>query len=234
MGGQTKGAFMFIGHYGPAFGAKAALRKVPLWVLFIAVQFMDVVWSILVMAGIEKLRIVPGFTQGSPLDLYFMPYTHGLFGAIALSILFGCVVAAIMRTNKLAVFWICAAAVFSHWILDYLVHVPDLWIYGDVKIGLGLWHWLWISLPLEIASLIIGALLYARYVPAKPRGDFWLWLFVALMAGIQLYNSFSPPTGTPQEMAQSALIAYAVLAALAGLVDFSRAKPAQSASAQAG
>lgn len=220
---------MFIGHYGPAFGAKAVLRSIPLWVLFVAVQFMDVIWSIFVMMGIEKLRIVPGFTQGSPLDLYFMPYTHGLLGAIVLSILFGCVVAAIMRTNKMAVFWVCAAAVFSHWILDFVVHVPDLWIYGDLKVGLGLWHWIWISLPLEFASLIIGAWFYTRYVPAKPRGNLWLWLFVAAMMAVELYNSFSPIGGTPQEMAQSALIAYAVLAALAGLVDLSRAKPQSTA-----
>src|SRR5580704_18132825 len=69
---------MFIGHYGPAFGGKAALRQIPLWVLFIAVQWMDVVWSVFVLTGIEKVRIVPGFTEASPLDLYYMPYTHGL------------------------------------------------------------------------------------------------------------------------------------------------------------
>jgi len=80
---------MFIGHYGPAFGAKAALRAIPLWVLFVAVQFMDVVWSIFVLSGIENVRIVPGFTQASSLDLYYMPYTHGLFGALALSVVFG-------------------------------------------------------------------------------------------------------------------------------------------------
>jgi hypothetical protein len=63
---------MFIGHYGPALGAKAALRRIPLWVLFVAVQWLDIVWSMLVMSGIEKVKIVPGFTQGSDLDLYYM------------------------------------------------------------------------------------------------------------------------------------------------------------------
>src|ERR1700689_3315812 len=94
------GYWMFIGHYGPAFGAKAAMRQIPLWVLFIAVQWMDVVWSILVMAGVEKVRIVPGFTEASPLDLYYMPYTHGLGGALVLSALLGAVVALFMRDNK--------------------------------------------------------------------------------------------------------------------------------------
>ena len=115
---------MFIGHYGPAFGAKAALRQIPLWVLFVAVQWMDVVWSVLVMLGIEKVRIVPGLMQGSALDLYYMPYTHGIAGALALSALLGAIVALFFRENRRAVFWIVAACVFSHWILDLVVHKP--------------------------------------------------------------------------------------------------------------
>jgi hypothetical protein len=133
---------MFIGHYGPAFGAKAAVRAVPLWVLFVAVQFMDVIWALLVLLGIEKVKIVPGFMQGSSLDLYFMPYTHGLFGALALSVVFGAIVASCLRVRRRAVFFIVAAAVFSHWILDLIVHAPDLWIYDGVKVGFGLWRWL--------------------------------------------------------------------------------------------
>ena len=72
---------MFVGHYGVAFGAKPLTPTVPLWVYFIAVQWLDVVWSILVLLGIEKLHIVPGFTEANALDLYYMPYTHGLPGA---------------------------------------------------------------------------------------------------------------------------------------------------------
>ena len=72
---------MFIGHYGPSFACKAAKPAIPLWVLFLAVQFVDIVWSILVLLGIEKVRIVPGFTATNPLDLYYMPYTHSLLAA---------------------------------------------------------------------------------------------------------------------------------------------------------
>jgi len=56
---------MFVGHYGVAFGAKPLTPVVPLWVYFIAVQWLDVVWSILVLLGVEKLHIVPGFTPPS-------------------------------------------------------------------------------------------------------------------------------------------------------------------------
>ena len=215
---------MFIGHYGPAFGAKAAVQRVPLWVYFVAVQWLDVIWSILVLAGIEKVKIVPGFTQGSALDLYYMPYTHGLFGALILSAVFGGIVALFIRRQRMAVFFIIAAAVFSHWLLDLAVHVPDLWIYDGVKVGFGLWRWLWISLPLELLSLVIGAVLYARFVPARRGGNLWLWIFVAVMAAVELYGVYGPPPSSSTAEAQTALLAYGVLALLAGFVDLSRAK----------
>src|SRR5450755_3509261 len=84
---------MFVGHYGISFAARPAGRPVPLWLWFIAVQWLDVVWSVLVLLGVEKLRIVPGFTEANALDLYYMPYTHGLPGSMILSLGFGCLVA---------------------------------------------------------------------------------------------------------------------------------------------
>lgn len=74
---------MFIGHYGPSFAAKRLDLAVPLWMLFIAVQLLDVFWAVFVLLGIETVRIVPGFTKTNALDLYYMPYTHGLPGALA-------------------------------------------------------------------------------------------------------------------------------------------------------
>jgi hypothetical protein len=216
---------VFIGHYGPAFGAKAAVRRVPLWIYFIAVQWLDVIWSILVLVGIEKVKIVPGFTEGSPLDLYYMPYTHGLIGALVLSALFGGIVALFLGGPRAKpVFLIVAAAAFSHWILDLVVHVPDLWIYDGVKVGFGLWRWLWISLPLELLSLFIGAAFYAYFVPSRGRGNLWLWIFVAAMAAVELYAVYGPPPASGAAEAQTALFAYGALAVLAGFVDLSRAK----------
>ena len=77
---------MFVGHYGPAFAAKSVKKSVPLWLLFLAVQLLDVFWSIFVLLGIEKVRIVPGITVTNPLDLYYMPYTHSLVAAILWSV----------------------------------------------------------------------------------------------------------------------------------------------------
>jgi len=80
---------MLVGHYGPAFALKCAERTIPLWVLFVAVQWMDVLWSGFVALGIERFRVVPGFTATNALDLYYMPFTHSLPGAAALRSFWG-------------------------------------------------------------------------------------------------------------------------------------------------
>lgn len=60
---------MFVGHYSVSYAARSADRAVPLWILFLAVQLVDVFWSIFVLLGIEKVRIVPGITATNPLDV---------------------------------------------------------------------------------------------------------------------------------------------------------------------
>jgi len=77
---------MFVGHYSVAFAAKSEKNKIPLWVLFIAVQFLDYIWATLVLLGIVKLRVIKGFTAGSMLDSYFHPYSHSLITAILWSV----------------------------------------------------------------------------------------------------------------------------------------------------
>ncbi len=201
---------MFIGHYGVSFAAKAADKRLPLWLLFVAVQWLDVVWSGLVMLDVEKIRIVKGLTEGSPLDLYYMPYTHGLIGALSLSAALGAVIALFFRDKRAAAGAIVASAVFSHWLLDLVVHVPDLPLLGDsFKVGFGLWRHVWISFPLEIALLVLGAALYARAVPSRTRsGDRWLWGYVVIMAAVQAYGYFGPPPAS-------------------GLAELARLQPAQ-------
>src|SRR5437879_2302890 len=77
---------MFVGHYGISFAAKRLDKTIPLWVLFLAVQLLDLGWGVLVPLGVEKVRIVPGITASNPLDLYYMPYTHSLVAALLWSL----------------------------------------------------------------------------------------------------------------------------------------------------
>jgi len=222
---------MFIGHYGVAFAAKPVRKPLPLWLLFIAVQWLDVCWSVLVMFGVEKLHIVKGFTEANSLDLYYMPYTHGLIGSLALSAVLGALAILFVRDRKAAAFAVVAGAVFSHWLLDLVVHVRDLPLLGDsMKVGFGLWRHVWISLPLELAILYAGAFVYARAVPAQTRyGDVALWTYVVILTLAQLYSQFGPESATPDGFAETALVGYLALALLAGLVDWARGTASLSA-----
>ncbi|MGC2408718.1 MAG: hypothetical protein WA441_01555 [Methyloceanibacter sp.] len=192
----------------------------PLWVYFLAVQWLDVVWSIFVLLGIEKLRIVPGITEANAYDLYYMPYTHSLPGALALSLLFAAIVAMLIAENRATAFVVVSLAAFSHWILDLLVHIPDLPLYDDsAKVGFGLWRHVAISFPLELALLVAGAWIYARAVPAESaRGHNALWGFVALIVVLQVYANFGPPPASEATMAIMALSFYVALAAIAMIV----------------
>src|SRR5205809_6424012 len=126
---------MFVGHYSVAFAAKSDKNKIPLWVLFIAVQFLDYMWATLVLLGIEKLRVIKGFTAGSMLDSYFHPYSHSLITAILWSVAAAIGYRSVCRWlgyaySKLVAF-IIGLAVFSHWILDLIAHPRDLAIYDN-------------------------------------------------------------------------------------------------------
>jgi hypothetical protein len=208
---------MFVGHYGPSFAANAAEKRLPLWLLFIAVQFIDVLWAIFVLLGIEKVRIVPGITASSPLDLYDMPYTHSLVGALGWSLLAFLVCQTIPRWRGARAGVILALACFSHWILDLIVHRPDLSLYDGVhKMGFGLWNYPVLAFILEMAVLFAGAWLYGRAVPQKGR----LYVFVAALAVLQFVATFAfPPPPSARNEALTALFFYFFLALLAAWVD---------------
>ena len=105
---------MFVGHYGVSFPAKMFEPSIPLWVLFLAVQFLDVLWAPFILLGIEKVRIVPGFTASNPLDLYYMPYTHSLPAALFWSCAAGVVYHFVARPSARRTSFVIGLAVFSH------------------------------------------------------------------------------------------------------------------------
>ena len=208
---------MFVGHYGPSFAGKRAKNSVPLWVLFVAVQLLDVFWSIFVILGIEKVRIVPGITRTNPLDLYYMPYTHSLDGALIFSLAAGLAYWLLRRVDGWPGAAIVSAAVFSHWILDLLVHRPDLPLYDNsAKVGLGLWNFPVLALALELAFLFGGMRLYLRTTEAITRvGRYGMVAFGLLMACVQVVVFFGRPPRSDRAAAITALTLYAAFAAAA-------------------
>ncbi len=208
---------MFVGHYGASFAAKAVKKSIPLWILFLAVQLLDVFWSIFVLLGVEKVRIVPGITVVNPLDLYYMPYSHGLIASIVWSLLAAGVYHLFRRGDGWPPAAIVGAAVFSHWILDLPVHRPDLPLYDDrFKVGFGLWNYPVLASALEIGFLFGGMYLYWRATRAvTPGGRFGMLIFGFIMLAVQATLFFGPPPSSDHAAALAALVSYAVFAAVA-------------------
>jgi len=215
---------MFVGHYSVAFAVKSEQNKIPLWVLFVAVQLLDFIWAPLVLLGIEKMRIAPGITAANPLDLYYMPYTHSLIGALVWSAL-AFLVYTVSSGTKVSAALIVALAVFSHWILDLIVHRPDLAIYDDtVKVGFGLWNYRGLEFGLEVAILVAGIIIYLkRNVVRSVVRKYSLIIFGALLILIQTGNTFvSRPLSSNHAVAVTALISYTLFTAVAFLLEKKR------------
>jgi len=132
---------MFVGHYAAGLALKTFEKRVSLGVLFLAVQFVDILFFPLVLLGVERMNVVENFTQSTHFELVYMPYTHSLlasaFWSVAAYALFRWV---IVKNNSVAI--VIGLAVFSHWILDLIVHTPDLPLWSDasLKLGFGLWN----------------------------------------------------------------------------------------------
>jgi hypothetical protein len=216
---------MFVGHYSVAFAAKSERNKIPLWVLFIAVQFLDYIWATLVLLGIEKLRVIKGFTAGSMLDSYFHPYSHSLMAAIAWSVVaalaykvicsrYGC------HYRKGAAF-IVGMAVFSHWILDLIAHPRDLAIYDDIwKVGFGLWNYREPEFALEIALLAGGVILYLtrNAMPTIRKGA--VIVFGLALTIIQIGDTYVPRKPlTDKQTAMGVWIFYTLFVVVALLLE---------------
>jgi hypothetical protein len=216
---------MFVGHYSVAFAAKSVESRIPLWLLFIAVQLADVFWSVFVWTGVERVRIVPGITASNPLDLYYMPYTHSLLAAVLWSL--GAYVAyRLWRKGgggkKAAM--LVAMAVFSHWVLDFVVHRPDLPLWDDMaKVGLGLWNYPAVAFVLEAGLMFAGLVWYLTSTQAlSTLGRYGMLVFGVLMLVVHSMAFFGSPPTSPAMAAGMALGSYVVLAAVAGWLERKR------------
>lgn len=208
---------MFVGHYGLAFAARRVTPSVPLWVFFVAVQLVDILWALFVLAGIEHVRIVPGFTSTNPLDFYHFPYTHGLVTTAGWAIL-GYVAWRFMRRDQAGrAALVIALAIFSHWVLDFIVHTPDLPIWDDTaKVGLGLWNIPVLAFALELVFLAGGLFWYLRGGAARPKG---MIVFAIAMVALHAATLFGPPPPSPAVVAGSGFFGYIVLAAVAAWLE---------------
>jgi len=189
------------------------------------VQLLDVFWSIFVLLGIEKVRIVPGITATNPLDLYYMPYTHSLLGAMLWSIAAGIAYYVFREVDGLSAAALVGSAVFSHWVLDWLVHRPDLPLYDNsFKVGLGLWNYPVFAFLLEGAVLFSGVYLYMKTTRRVARGgSIGIVIFGFVMLAFQAYVFYGPPPTSDKAAAITSLFFYFAFAGIAFLLERKRA-----------
>ena len=203
---------MLAGHYASAFAAKAASTRLPLWVLLLAAQFVDVFWAIFILTGVEHATLDTSLAS-NPLVLDSMPWTHSLVGSIAWAVL------AFVAARKILAVSVrdaalVAAVVVSHWFLDLLVHRPDLTLVGgESKLGMALWDQPLLAFVLEIGLVVASlsvALRACRPTPEAQRR--WIKLGAGLVL-LQTATMLGPLPTSIQAMAATTLILFFVVAA---------------------
>lgn len=170
---------MFIGHFGIGFGAKTVAPKMSLGSLFLAAQFLDLLWPTFLFLGIEKVSIVPGATVVTPLVFQHYPISHSLATVFGWAGLVGGI-HFLLKRNCIDAF-VLAVLVISHWVLDLIVHQPDLPLFPGsvIVVGLNAWSSLSLTLAIEGSFFVFGVWLYSRATTSNSA--IGRWGFVALV-----------------------------------------------------
>jgi LexA-binding, inner membrane-associated putative hydrolase len=189
---------MILGHYGLALAAKRAAPRPSLGTFAFAAQWLDELWPILVLAGLERVRVAPGLMAANPLDFEYYPYSHSLAAAIVWSVLLGGIYYGLRRDRQSA--GIIGLLVLSHWILDLPMHRPDLqlWPGSAMRVGLGAWRSIPLTIVLELMVFGFGLVVYLRTTRARDRIGSWaFWAMVAVLVLIFVsgFTSAPPPNG---------------------------------------
>ncbi len=185
---------MFIGHFGVGFGAKKAEPAISLGMLFLAAQFLDLLWPTFLLLGWEHVKIQPGITAMAPLNFTDYPLSHSLLMACIWALLFGGVYYLLKRNGRGAL--ILGLLVLSHWVLDLLVHIKDLPLFmgNSPLLGFGLWNYKAIAIIVEGLFFIVGLGFYLQCTKAKNKvGSYAFWIMTTLLVLIHVTNIIGPP-----------------------------------------
>jgi membrane-bound metal-dependent hydrolase YbcI (DUF457 family) len=189
---------MFLAHFGVGFGAKAAAPNVSLGSLFLAAQFIDLIWPTLLLFGVERVNIITDGMRNPPLEFVYYPFSHSLLAVMVWAALVAASYFIVRRSRTGAL--VLGLAVISHWLLDLVVHYPDLPLYpgNSPLLGLGVWSSPVVATALEFLIFAAGLWLYLRSTTTSDATGKWaLWSLVAVLVLIQIANLFgAPPPST--------------------------------------
>ncbi|MFD2934853.1 hypothetical protein [Spirosoma flavum] len=204
---------MFLGHFGVGLASKPLQPRVSLGTLFLAAQLADLLWPTLLLLGVERVEIRPGLLAASPFDFVYYPFSHSLLAQVVLGLALGLTYGLLRRNWRGAL--LVGLLVPSHWLLDLIMHRPDLPLYfGDSpKEGLGLWQNLPATLAIELGFLVAGLWVYVRRTrPRNRTGRFALWGLVAFLVLVYLGSELGPPPGSVGALAWSSQVLWLVVA----------------------
>lgn len=197
---------MFVGHFAVALAAKKPAPTVSLGTLFVAAQFLDLLWPLLLLSGMESVGLLSSDSPFLRLELHDYPISHSLLTVVGWSLLFGVAYFLLRRSARGA--WIVGLAVFSHWVLDFITHRPDIPLYpgSTTYIGLGLWNSFAGTMIVEGVLFLAAVALYARATAARDAtGMYAFWTLVGLLVIMYLANAFGPPPPDARAIAWAAL-----------------------------
>lgn len=185
---------MFIGHYAAGLAAKAVAPRTSLGTLLLAAGFIDLLWPVFLLLGLERVRIAPGITAATPLDFEHYPLSHSLLAVTGWAVGLGAAYQWLRRYPRGAV--VVGLLVVSHWMLDALAHRPDLPIVpgSEARVGMGLWYSVPATLAVELALFAAGWWLYLRATrPVAGRRQWPLWGLAAFLLLVYAGNLFGEP-----------------------------------------
>jgi hypothetical protein len=200
---------MFIGHFAVAFAAKRVAPRTSLGITFVAAQLVDMLWPICLLLGVEQVRIAPNANPFLTLQFTNYPWTHSLVMGLAWGALFGGLYFAVTKYKRGAI--VVALLVPSHWVLDAVVHQPDLPLYpgGVARIGLGLWSSPQAAIIVEAVLFLAGITTYANVTRARDRiGRFGFLGLAAFLVVLYVFSIVGPPPPNVTVLAWSALIGW--------------------------
>jgi hypothetical protein len=210
---------MFVGHLAVALGGKTVEPRLSLAAYVAGAFGLDLLWPVFLLAGIEVVRIDPGASAFTPLAFVSYPWSHSLL----MSVVWGGVAALIAarspagRRGAL----IIGAVVISHWVLDWVTHVPDLPLWpGGPKFGLGLWNSTPATLLVEGALFAAAIAIYSRAVPARDAAGKWSFrALVLLVTAVWISGPFSPPPPSVNAIIVVSLMVAAIFPLWAAFID---------------
>jgi membrane-bound metal-dependent hydrolase YbcI (DUF457 family) len=203
---------MFLGHFAVGFASKKFAPRTNMAVLIAAPLFLDILWPFFLLFGWEQVRIDPGNTRFTPLDLFYFPWSHSLLMSVVWATAFAAIYYFVARYWPGAVvIWI---GVVSHWVLDWTTHRPDMPLYpGSARFGLGLWNSIPGTMVVELAMFAAGVWLYVRTTRSRDRvGRYAFIAYVILLLAAYIGDRFSaPPQNVRANIVWPAIIAEAIL-----------------------